>query len=69
MNTIKLIQCPYCLMEAIGDNWYEEDKIGIHVYLSHPEKQYRNIKACIASWKMLGLYEEKIIEEEDKWPI
>lgn len=61
----KLIQCPYCLLDGIeGDNWFDANKIGDHLYNSHPEKDYRSVNACITSWKMIGLYEEKIIEDD-----
>lgn len=60
----KLIQCPYCLIEESGDKWLEENRVGEHIHLSHPEKDIRSVKSCIDSWKMLGLYEEKLIEEE-----
>ena len=61
---MKLIKCPYCeLYDGSSKQFFTLTKLHDHMAAMHTEKEYRTIDDLIASWKMLGLYEEINVED------
>lgn len=53
-------KCPYCTTDTGAKVfWFTGDNMKDHIDLSHPEKVYRTMKDLYASWKQIGMYEEK----------
>lgn len=60
---MKKIKCAYCMMEEHDHHrWFTKDDLAKHIFTQHPDHDFRTIDDVLASWRMIGLYEEKEIE-------
>jgi len=56
------LKCPYC--EHDGEAlWIHETMIDNHISSAH-SIEFRTMKDLIASWKVLGMYEDRVLSEE-----
>ena len=56
----KELKCPYCELHESRIVWVGETGMNQHINTFN-DVEFRTIEALLSSWKVLGMYEERLV--------